>query len=73
MTSAYISCGMSGLNARLPNSTAVCLNRNRCRLNAALGRNRMPLVDEMLYVEVWCTYAEMEVDMSKSGAMILNQ
>ena len=33
----------------------------------------MPLVDEMLYVKVWCTCAEMEVDMSKSGAMILNQ
>ena len=34
---------------------------------------KCPWVDEMLYVEVWCTYAEMEVDMSKSGAMILNQ
>ena len=53
----------------------------------------MPLVDEMRYVEVWCTYAEMEVDwliigvlgrvnfkvnlrpmdMSKPGAVILNQ
>ena len=33
----------------------------------------MDTIQEMLYVEVWCTYAEMEVDMSKSGAMILNQ
>ena len=73
MTSAYISCGMSGLNARLPNSIAVCLNLNRCCLNAALCRNEMPLVDKVLHVEVWCTYAEMKVDMSKSGAMILNQ
>ena len=36
----------------LPNSTAVRLNPIRCRLNAALCRNQMPLVDEMRYVEV---------------------
>ena len=36
----------------LPNSTAVRLNPIRCRLNTALCRNQMPLVDEMRYVEV---------------------
>ena len=36
----------------LPNSAAVRLNQNRCRLNAALCRNQTPLGDEMLHVEV---------------------
>ena len=33
----------------------------------------MSLVDEMRCVEVWCTYAEMEMDMSKSGAVITSE